>query len=109
MFLDRFHVLPLIGTFRRYVFLPENPGSRRRSRLEDLAQRRLGVLRGHLDHGFHVAIAHAAPFFDQLVVFGDDSDGSVDLGGLAFDGQVAVILQMRGDAQRGFQQFDVFV
>jgi hypothetical protein len=54
-------------------------------------------------------MTHAASFADQLVIFGDDSDGSVDLGGFALDGQVIVILQCSGDVQRGFQQLDVFV
>ncbi len=52
---------------------------------------------------------HAASFADQLVIFRDDSDGSIDLGSLAFNGKVMVILQMRGNVQSGFQQFDVFV
>ena len=51
---------------------------------------------------------HAAAFAYELVVFIKDSDGPVDLGGLAIYGKVA-ILQFSGHAQRGFQQFDVLV
>ena len=53
-------------------------------------------------------MVHAAAFADQLVVFVDEADGAIDLRGFAFDGKV-VILQLSGDVQRGFQQFEVFV
>ena len=52
---------------------------------------------------------HAASLADELVVFRDDSDGSIHLGSLAFDGEVMAILQFGGNVKRGFQQFDVFI
>src|SRR4029077_3271167 len=87
----------------------EYPGSRRSPWFQDLAQRGLGILCGDADHGLYVAVAHAAPFLNQLVIFRNDSDGSINLATLAFDGQVMIILQVSGDLQRGFQQFDVLV
>ena len=53
-------------------------------------------------------MTYAASLADELVIFVDQPDSAIDLRSFALDGKVPIV-QLSGDVQRGFQQFDVFV
>ena len=71
-------------------------------------KRRGWFIGGYVQQGFHFLAVRDVPLADTLVVFAEDTGGTLDLSRFTLDFEVAIV-EMRCDPQSGFKKLQVFV
>ena len=68
----------------------------------------MGLIGGHVDQRLHLGARELPPMTRDVVVFLDDFHGVIDVVLIAFNAQ-PVVVQVRADMQRVFEQAHIFI
>ena len=102
---EGFDVSLLVGTLGRDALFAEGTHARRGERTMQRGRRLVGR---DAEQRLYFLAAGDVPIADALVVGVEDAGGALDLSGFAFDFDV-VVFQVRADAQRGFEEFQILI
>ena len=103
--LNLFHVMALAVVFRRDDFLAERTLA---AMFERAARRFVGIAGGDVNQRIHFGAGKLATVTREVVVLFDDFHGVVDVVLVAFDGE-AVVVEVRADVERVFEQAHIFI